>query len=411
MSNPRIIFLSDVHVGVDAPTNWYQRALHEPYLLAILDYVGVQAASVAELVILGDLVDQWTYLPDVEPPSLAEIAGANPALFGAGGTFARLVEALPGRVTYVPGNHDMAVTAAELPVLLGDAARSVRLVTDPIYAPEAGRGRVACTHGHMYSPFNLPDFSADPRGGLPFGHIVTRLTTLYAVQKLEPGKTVADLPLSGDPTGTALLADAVRSVVHAFVGGDVSLSHMMLEVFLDAVRAGPDLEIVMADGSRTTAGAAADAYRNTIERWKDETRFPRALYGRDPGLVALLEVDMRNDLSHFAGLLGATYDVVVMGHTHAPFDDTEHPLLLKQRSLYANTGFGCPSRPDLERAPSPAHVTFTEVEVRPDGFAVGVRHVASAGGSVRVVDEPLWPSKFIQARAGAPAAGIKQGGG
>ena len=56
------VVISDVHIGTNAATNWYQRTVHEPYLVAALDWVVANAASIRELVLLGDLVDFWTYV-------------------------------------------------------------------------------------------------------------------------------------------------------------------------------------------------------------------------------------------------------------------------------------------------------------------------------------------------------------
>src|SRR5690348_1718437 len=74
----KIVVLSDVHIGDNSPTVWYQQKYHEPYLAALLDHVVERADEIAELVILGDFVDFWTYPPDRRPPSFAEIAAANP---------------------------------------------------------------------------------------------------------------------------------------------------------------------------------------------------------------------------------------------------------------------------------------------------------------------------------------------
>src|SRR5438552_11922164 len=57
----RTVVISDVHIGTNAPTCWYQRSVHEPYLAAILDYVVAHAKAgenrVGGLVVLGDLFD------------------------------------------------------------------------------------------------------------------------------------------------------------------------------------------------------------------------------------------------------------------------------------------------------------------------------------------------------------------
>jgi hypothetical protein len=48
MAKNKIVVLSDVHIGTNVPTNWYQKSFHEPYLSAILDYVIDNADSIQE---------------------------------------------------------------------------------------------------------------------------------------------------------------------------------------------------------------------------------------------------------------------------------------------------------------------------------------------------------------------------
>jgi hypothetical protein len=31
MAKNKIVVLSDVHIGTNVPTNWYQKSFHEPY--------------------------------------------------------------------------------------------------------------------------------------------------------------------------------------------------------------------------------------------------------------------------------------------------------------------------------------------------------------------------------------------
>src|SRR4028118_1830430 len=110
MSKNKIVVLSDIHIGTNSPTNWYQKNFHEPYLSAILDYVINNAAAIQELILLGDIFDFWTYPPDRQPPTCADILNANPNIFGINGRLSQALTALEGRVTYVNGNHDMNIT-------------------------------------------------------------------------------------------------------------------------------------------------------------------------------------------------------------------------------------------------------------------------------------------------------------
>ncbi|MFN8017724.1 MAG: metallophosphoesterase [Acidimicrobiales bacterium] len=188
-----IVVISDVHLGTLAPTVWYQPHLHEPYLLRLLGWVERNAAHVRELVLLGDIVELWTYPADEEPPTFADIVAAHPAVLGPDGALARLVDALDGAVTYVPGNHDMGVTAEEVGLVRSRrTGRAVRLVEDVPYLPAP---RVAMAHGHHWTLFNAP--ASGPWGELPLGYFVTRAVATRWKHQLGEGETVAGLAGQG----------------------------------------------------------------------------------------------------------------------------------------------------------------------------------------------------------------------
>ena len=120
----KVVFISDVHIGDNSPTVWYQKDFHEPFLVALLDHVIAQADQVRELIILGDFIDYWTYPPNRRPPGFREIAAANPAIFGPRAKLAQVLSALKGRVTYIPGNHDMGVTQRDVDFRLNCVERT-----------------------------------------------------------------------------------------------------------------------------------------------------------------------------------------------------------------------------------------------------------------------------------------------
>ena len=61
----QVVVLSDIHIGDNTRTCWYQSDIHGPYLQALFDWVVARADSIRELVLLGDVVDLWTYPCDV----------------------------------------------------------------------------------------------------------------------------------------------------------------------------------------------------------------------------------------------------------------------------------------------------------------------------------------------------------
>jgi TFIIF-interacting CTD phosphatase-like protein len=56
----KVVVLSDIHISDNSPTSWYQKTIHQEYLLAIFDWIVARSEDVSELVLLGDVVDFWT---------------------------------------------------------------------------------------------------------------------------------------------------------------------------------------------------------------------------------------------------------------------------------------------------------------------------------------------------------------
>jgi hypothetical protein len=402
---PKLVFLSDLHLGIDAPTNWYQSLVHQPMLQAIFDHLGQETGSIEELIILGDLVDQWTYLPSVQPPDFRAIAAAQPAILGPAGALARAARALPGRVTYLLGNHDLLVDPSEVEAIFGAGVRVIADGKAPVYCPPAGGARadIICTHGHRYSMFNAPDFQDVPALGLPLGHYVTRLSALWVSQHLQAGQTSANLAGSGNPSGWVLDRDILENVVTGVVSGRDDLSQLVFSTLLQATGQTLDLDFRCPDGTTTKANILANStYRGLYRDWEDTGRFPVSDYGLLPGSFALVG-DLTDNLGHFADVLGKGRKVVVMGHTHAPQLAINHYDLVMPY-LYANAGFECPSLPDFNNSGKRQYPTFVEVELDGAGntYEVAVRFVERVAGSsagapaYRVADSSLLPIQSIR---------------
>ena len=85
MAKRYAVVLSDIHIGNNHPTCWYQKSVHEQPLSTALTWVAQQKDKVREVLFLGDMFDTWTYPPSVRPPTMSEIIAANPNLLGPGG--------------------------------------------------------------------------------------------------------------------------------------------------------------------------------------------------------------------------------------------------------------------------------------------------------------------------------------
>lgn len=349
-----IVAISDVHLGTDHPCVWYQRSLHEPYLLALLEWVVDQADHVRELVLLGDIVDFWTYPMDEVPPTFADIAATHPAVLGPDGAIARVLDALDGAVTYVPGNHDQGVTADEVASIASPGGHRVRLVEDVPYLPPGpdGEAPVAFAHGHHDTLFNAPA-TVGPWAPLPVGYFVTRAVASRWQRDLDEGATVADLADQGAPNGIDLAA-LTRTLGGA---SSRSVAGSLIDFVVGATGVDPDAPILLPDGGTATLAEARTVYADCWSDWSDA--HGGGIVGQATALRAALADFDGTCLGWFAQRTALRHgaDLVVMGHTHVPVGGLDAALV-----DYVNTGFDCPSGPDLGRPQDPQHVTFAVVD-------------------------------------------------
>jgi len=168
------VYVSDVHMGAPKRPdctydyNWLSEKEANNFA-SFLDYLDGQG-DVAELILLGDTMDNWVCPIDEVPPTFEEILDAPHN--------AKIVASLKAltrnkKVVYMPGNHDMHVTKETL--------------QDPRYFPEIVYGgsafsksryrtsRLLAEHGSAYAMFNAPDPLNDPRTHRPLGYFISRL--------------------------------------------------------------------------------------------------------------------------------------------------------------------------------------------------------------------------------------------
>jgi hypothetical protein len=247
------VVLSDVHIGNGAPTCWYQAAVHEPQLAALLRWILGNRASIREVVLLGDIFELWTYPPAMRPPSMPDIIRANPGMLGPRGPLAAVVRAFPNQVRLLRGNHDGSLTSADVDWLNrslgGNLSRGERIefvASGTRVVTGASGKRTVFTHGHHSCMFNAPDLRSK-WDTIPIGHFVTRAISYQLSKTLPPGKTAADTSNSGNPSGVDLSGIAAAWKRR----GD--LAAFLIEYICNVTGMPRTLPIVMPDGSTTTA--------------------------------------------------------------------------------------------------------------------------------------------------------------
>ena len=188
-----IVIISDMHMGADLAYAEIKENLKP--LEDLLDRIE-GSANVKELVIAGDLLDEWfvpatvdTYNGKNQRDFVQRIATSNKSVFDA---FNRIINEGSILVTYVPGNHDLTITAENIDLILPgiNQARDEVLGLGS-YTPE-GFPDIAIEHGHRYNFFCAPDPISNqdiaPGSILPPGYFFTRIAVQHVVEGLPTGE-------------------------------------------------------------------------------------------------------------------------------------------------------------------------------------------------------------------------------
>ena len=363
----QIVVLSDLHIADDSPTAWYQSSIHNPYLASICSWVVTNAAAVREMVILGDMVDFWTHPADTQPPSFAQILAKQQSIFGPKGFFGQVLDALGGAVTYLPGNHDMGVTAADVAKVVSAGGHRMRFADDVYSLMGANDRRIALAHGHAYTMFNAPD-PKSPWAPLPVGHFVTRMVASKWARELPPGKTVATLPGQGSPTGL----DVAAIVGGAVKRGDFGISNLLLDSVASQTGTPSNQTFVLPSGQKVALDRDVfPAYNNLFSNWVTDNG------GGEVGLLIAGKSALADAQGSYMGWFAqrqafkSVAQVIILGHTHTPISGIPNSLI-----QYANSGFECPSTADMP----PQAVTFAVIDT--NNFTTQIMQSAKGGSHI-----------------------------
>ncbi|MFA7620354.1 MAG: metallophosphoesterase [Aminobacteriaceae bacterium] len=188
-----IIVISDIHLGMD--DRYAEIQENRAPLVDFLRKVRL-APNIKELVVAGDLLDEWfipagtdTYAGKTQKEFVQAIAANNK---GVVDSFNDIIRDGKTKVVYIPGNHDLLITSESIQTIFPGMveARDVRGLGT--YSPD-GHPEIAIEHGHRYNFFCAPDPISNreiaPGSILPPGYFFTRIATLSVVEgKPEPGE-------------------------------------------------------------------------------------------------------------------------------------------------------------------------------------------------------------------------------
>lgn len=337
----KLVFISDLHLNVAANYSWMTQHL-EP-LADFLDELNSRT-DVAELIILGDLLDEWVVPADVPPHDFAEVL--------ATGVNAPVVEALQDlsinmQVTYVTGNHDMLSFEEANKAVITATFPYMNVVSDYPGLGSYSKDQVLwAEHGHRYCLFNAPDIWSRAGGHLPLGYFISRLA---ACKSAATGEVITAPDILAEVL--KLPAGRLNELLDRngqFGRGRVQKGHLddalVLAVFYAvAIWAGKGpLDQFVMDGldgfqQDPMVMLIGELYKDILSEWSDRQNIvlPATALVDDAGILN----GAADLLLRMPGRIRRLYPfkprIVLFGHTHRA-ELRRHPGL--SNSIYANTG-------------------------------------------------------------------------
>jgi UDP-2,3-diacylglucosamine pyrophosphatase LpxH len=309
--------------------------------------------NIKELVITGDLVDEWfvpatvdTYQGKDQTSFVKRIAEANKQVFDA---FNRIIQEGNIKVTYVPGNHDLTITAKQIESVLPGVAQVRDNVQglgtySPITLPQ-----IAIEHGHRYNFFCAPDpisnQSVAPGTIMPPGYFFTRIAALHVVQQ---NKTLGDTipvvtPNSSDNESQNLLYDYWKVWQFTLNSFPVinKFDEKIITTNVDGFTGNYAINNLLPFQSTPGGNLGVNLYKGIQDTWKERQKInhvavdiptDRAInYVADPK-----ESDNQAAIQYFTNP-DSDKRIVIFGHTHAAKIIASENSTGK-KTIYVNSG-------------------------------------------------------------------------
>jgi len=336
ISRNSIVCISDIHMGdprsVTLGYCWFSK--NAAALESLLDAV-LTNQQVRQLVILGDLFDEWVVPYSLSPfDSLSGINNSRDYFLAIANSPTNIIiinklKAIASSGTiqliYIPGNHDMLLTQEILQEIIPGIIWQGDSTGLGHYSP---LNEIIMEHGHRYDFFNCPQPLSDPGHILPPGYFISRLD---AEGLMEKGGTGYKEAKSGAGDAEFLTAWTV--------------AYEYLKIHYSLTVAADSANIIMAgiDNFQTpfSFNGVRNKFAENIENVWPSTETRNAVPVTMPVLMAILDGSI--DLSFTAAYeymqsqAPNLYKIVVFGHTHNPMLKV-YPSGKQYTGIYANTG-------------------------------------------------------------------------
>jgi len=177
MLEKKRIFISDVHmnagIGFNASEGTHSYEWLNPSeaqrFADFLKYIN-NPSEIKEVIFIGDLMDNWVYPIDIDPPTFPDIINA-PINADIVKELKTLCSNKEIGIFYLPGNHDMGMTKE----IVNENFSQMVFGGSSLQNSRFTSGRLQAEHGSAYAMFNAPDPINSPGNRLPLGYFISRV--------------------------------------------------------------------------------------------------------------------------------------------------------------------------------------------------------------------------------------------
>ena len=352
----KIVVISDLHLGNDL--TYSENVKHLPRLEQFLKEVR-DSKTIKELVIAGDMLDEWyiptrvdTYGGGTQADFVKKSVAANKGVFDL---LNAIIEEGKVKVTYVPGNHDMGF----LPEHIDMAMPGVNQARDegakyPVgtYYPD-GFPQIAIEHAHRYDFFNAiapeANESEAPGAITPPGYFFARIAAnSFTNPTTEEAATKVPAVILIDSTNAEQYSKNVyyslwKRVLEETIYVNDSFSEPIITTKIGKFTKNYAVNDILPQNSPTDGSIQMKLYNGlfTQENWDARQRYNNVAVLNEinksiVGSVNTSFLDDQGETQYFKNP-DSNVRLVVFGHTHEPMIKASTNLK-KESCLYVNSG-------------------------------------------------------------------------
>ena len=344
----KIVVISDIHLGMDS--KFAEINKNFPNLVDLVTKVG-NSPDVKELVIGGDLMDQWfipmNYKTPADEAAFVDAIAANNKPFVD--AIVAIIKEGKIKVTYAPGNHDLTVKDSDIARVfpgINQARGSVQGLGEYV---TGDKNSIVIEHGHKYNFFCAPDqisirkTTKNNTSIMPPGYFFTRIATSSIVEG-KP-KTENSFPLynvdKNDPEQLLLNYYYMtwKGILETLPVKE-KFTEKVIVTNIDGMNDTYAMSDVIPQYNAKTGKFSVNVYDGLVTSWEKRQEM-NGVKVKNSAADAILGAN-DDDLTDFQAKLqyfdaDPSKRIVIFGHTHkakvVPFEN-----LKGQKTIYANSG-------------------------------------------------------------------------